>query len=221
MEQTPHAATMWESVRNGCTPAFESPIPVYQDPGLDWLKITSRISLYLFDYQALDTLTFHRGALPHDFLFLGKHLVVDVSSARTWMSLFNNVRSFFLLSKEGRVPLEGPFVKDISLRSVIVESLRALLWPRVAYSGMNPSLRFFFINHNTMVPIVLVIFLVLTGDSSSCFNSRKSSSKKMNESPSTEGLSVAGMSNLSMTRDSVFRCTSMCTRAAEYLFHKG
>lgn len=29
------------------------------------------------------------------------------------MSLFNNVRSFFLLSKEGRVPLEGPFVKDI------------------------------------------------------------------------------------------------------------
>lgn len=72
-----------------------------------------------------------------------------------------------------------------------------------------------------MVPIVLVIFLVLTGDSSSCSNSRESSSKKMNESRSTEGLSVAGMSNLSMTSDSVLRCTSMCTRVAEYEFHKG
>ena len=70
-------------------------------------------------------------------------------------------------------------------------------------------------------PIVLVIVLILTGDSSSCSNSRQSSSKKMNESRSTEGLSVAGMSNLSMTSDSVLRCTSMCTRAAEYLFHKG
>lgn len=63
-----------------------------------------------------------------------------------------------------------------------------------------------------MVPIVLVIFLVLTGDSSSCFNSRKSSSKKMNESRSTEGLSVAGMSNLSMTSDSVFRLACVLER---------
>lgn len=31
---------------------------------------------------------------------------------------------------------------------------------------------------------------------------------------------VAGMSNLSMTSDSVLRCTSMCTRAAEYFFNK-
>jgi hypothetical protein len=39
----------------------------------------------------------------------------------------------------------------------------------------------------------------------------------MNESRSAEGLSVAGMSNLSMTSDFVLRCT----RAAEYSFHNG
>lgn len=54
-----------------------------------------------------------------------------------------------------------------------------------------------------MVFIVLVIFFVLTGDRSSSSNFRESSSKKMNESRSTEGLSVARMSNLSMTSDSV------------------
>lgn len=47
------------------------------------------------------------------------------------------------------------------------------------------------------------------------------STRRVYESRSTEGLSVAGMSNLSMTSDSVLRCTSMCTRAAEYSFHKG
>ena len=30
---------------------------------------------------------------------------------------------------------------------------------------------------------------------------------------------MAGMSNLSMTNDSVLRCNSMCTRGAEYSFH--
>lgn len=77
-----------------------------------WCSILKENSIKGVELTSLETLTFNRGALPHDFL--GKHLAVDVSSARTWMSLFNNVRSFFLLSKEGRVPLEGPFVKDIS-----------------------------------------------------------------------------------------------------------
>lgn len=69
-----------------------------------WCRILKSNSIRSWNFWHLwKPLLWLLGALPHDFL--GKHLAVDVSSARTWMSLFNNVHSFFLLSKEGLVPL--------------------------------------------------------------------------------------------------------------------
>lgn len=75
-----------------------------------WKKIPSKEWTFL---TSLDTLAFNRGALPHDFL--GKHLAIDVCPPHPFeWACSNNVRSFFLCWKEGRVPLEGPFVRDTS-----------------------------------------------------------------------------------------------------------
>lgn len=117
--------------------------------------------------------------------------------------------------------LEGPFVRDTSQDHKssgkcppgFPLTTSALVWTR-PWGNCRKK--------NIMVPVVLVIFLVLTGDSSSSSNSQyKSVHTRRWMNPVRRKGSVAGMSNLSMTSDSVLRFTSMCTRAAEYSFHKG
>ncbi|KAK4414694.1 hypothetical protein Salat_2576300 [Sesamum alatum] len=90
--------------------------------------------------------------------------------------LLNDVKQLLIAaimpSREGRVPLEGPFVRDTSQDHKssgkcppgFPLTTSGILW----YEPIVQISR----NQNIMVPVVLVIFLVLTGDSSSSSNSQ-------------------------------------------------
>lgn len=159
---------------------IEKPSPLHPHCGYDQIPVLVHFWLYLILHQIFWSPVLNDVAPDrsnHAFegtLFIGRPCLLNELVQQCALLLP-------IKYKEGRLPLEGPPVKDISQdhkssgssRLSSDHEWRTLIWTRPWGNCRN---------HNTKVPIVLVIFLVLTGDSSSCSNSRESSSKKMNES---------------------------------------